>query len=137
MARQLDNSDEYCFACGRNNPIGLHLDFKFDGDKYIAKKTVPREYQGYKDIVHGGIVTTMLDEAMGGYVIDKYKKMVDFNSLWRGIIWTFVGAVCGTWSVLLLDATVIKYLIPICLVAILIYTIFSPNLGEIDKPKIV
>ena len=74
MARQLDNNDDYCFACGRNNPIGLHLDFKFDGDKYIAKKTVPREYQGYKDIVHGGIVTTMLDEAMGGFVIDRYKK---------------------------------------------------------------
>ena len=75
MARQLDNTDDYCFACGKDNPIGLHLDFKFDDDKYVAEKIIPREYQGYKGVVHGGILTTLLDEAMGGYIIDKYSVM--------------------------------------------------------------
>ena len=64
--------DDYCFACGKDNPIGLHLKFKFEGDKYFTKKIVPQEYQSYKGVVHGGIITTMLDEAMGSYVIDKY-----------------------------------------------------------------
>lgn len=87
---------------------------------------------------HVALATNKLQATFGSFTAAAnftHKKMVDFNSLWSGIIWTFVGAVCGTWSVLLLDATVIKYLIPICLVAILIYTIFSPNLGEIDKEK--
>ena len=64
--------DDYCFACGENNPIGLHLKFAFDGDKYTAKKVLTREYQSYAGVVHGGIITTMLDEAMGSYIIDKY-----------------------------------------------------------------
>lgn len=87
---------------------------------------------------HMALATNKLQATFGSFTAAAnftHKKMVNFNSLWRGIIWTFVGAVCGTWLVLLLDATVIKYLIPICLVAILIYTIFSPNLGEIDKEK--
>ncbi|WP_086256120.1 TSUP family transporter [Campylobacter vicugnae] len=87
---------------------------------------------------HVALATNKLQATFGSFTAAAnftHKKMVDFNSLWRGIIWTFVGAACGTWSVLLLDATVIKYLIPICLIAILIYTIFSPNLGEIDKEK--
>ena len=64
--------DDYCFGCGKDNPIGLHLEFKFEGDKYFATKVVPREYQGYEGMVHGGILTTMLDEAMASYVKDKY-----------------------------------------------------------------
>ena len=65
---------DYCFACGRDNPIGLHLDFKFEDDKYIAKKIIPNEYQSYPGVVHGGIVTTLLDEAMANYIIDKYHE---------------------------------------------------------------
>ena len=64
--------DGYCFGCGKDNPIGLHLEFNFEDDKYIAKKVVPREYQGWQGIVHGGILTTMVDEAMASYVTDKY-----------------------------------------------------------------
>ena len=64
--------DGYCFGCGKDNPIGLHLEFKFEDDKYVAKKILPREYQGWQGIVHGGILTTMVDEAMASYVTDKY-----------------------------------------------------------------
>ena len=68
--------ENYCFACGENNPIGLHLDFKIVDDKFVAKKTVPREYQSYPGIVHGGIVSTMLDEAMGGFIVARGEKAV-------------------------------------------------------------
>lgn len=68
------NGNEYCFACGKNNPIGLHLNFEFEGDKLMTTKILPHEYEGYKGIVHGGIVTTLLDEAMGNYIIKKYKE---------------------------------------------------------------
>ena len=54
----------YCFVCGPKNPIGLKLDFSFDG-KTIKTEFVPKkEHQGYADIVHGGIVSTLLDEVM-------------------------------------------------------------------------
>ncbi len=56
--------DGYCFVCGPKNPIGLKLDFHFDG-KTIKTEFVPlKEHQGYMDIVHGGIVSTLLDEVM-------------------------------------------------------------------------
>ena len=66
--------DGYCFGCGEKNPIGLHLHFEPDGEKVSARKILAREYEGYKDIVHGGIVTLLLDEAMGNYIQKIYDK---------------------------------------------------------------
>jgi uncharacterized protein (TIGR00369 family) len=60
--------EDYCFACGEANPIGLHLEFSEDDGHFVTTKVVPREYQSYTGVVHGGIVTTMLDEAMGSYL---------------------------------------------------------------------
>lgn len=68
--------ETYCFACGPDNPIGLHLDFHFAEEKYVAEKTLPHEYQSYEGVVHGGIVTTMLDEAMGGCLYSSGEKAV-------------------------------------------------------------
>ena len=87
---------------------------------------------------HIALATNKLQATFGSFTAAAnftHKKMVDFRSLWHGIIWTFIGAVLGTWAILLIDATVIKYLIPIFLIAILIYTIFSPKLGESDSKK--
>jgi uncharacterized protein (TIGR00369 family) len=56
--------DNYCFVCGKKNPIGLKLDFSFDG-KTIKTDFIPqKEHQGYFNIVHGGIISTLLDETM-------------------------------------------------------------------------
>ena len=56
--------DGYCFVCGPKNPIGLKLDFTFNG-KTMETQFVPRkEHQGYMNIVHGGIISTLLDEIM-------------------------------------------------------------------------
>lgn len=56
--------DGYCFVCGPKNPIGLKLKFHFNG-KTIKTEFVPKkEHQGYLNIVHGGIISTILDEIM-------------------------------------------------------------------------
>ncbi len=61
--------DGYCFVCGPKNPIGLKVDFHFNG-KTIKTEFIPRkEHQGYLDIVHGGIISTLLDEVMGKLAI--------------------------------------------------------------------
>ncbi|MFH1905032.1 MAG: PaaI family thioesterase [bacterium] len=54
-----------CFVCGKKNPDGLKIDFKVLDNK-IQAEFVPRSsLQGYANIVHGGIISTLLDEAMG------------------------------------------------------------------------
>lgn len=56
----------HCFVCGIDNAYGLKLKFYQSGNGEItAQHTVPKEYQGYPGIVHGGIVGAMLDEAAG------------------------------------------------------------------------
>ena len=53
-----------CFVCGLNNPIGLKLDFETDGKIVQARFTPRPEHAGFKQTVHGGIISTVLDEAM-------------------------------------------------------------------------
>ena len=57
-------SDHGCFGCGDDNPIGLHLRFAADGDGVKASFVPGPEHQGFGDVVHGGIISTVLDEAM-------------------------------------------------------------------------
>jgi len=56
--------DGYCFVCGPKNAIGLKLDFSFDGRKIMTEFTPQKVHQGYMNIVHGGIISTLLDEVM-------------------------------------------------------------------------
>jgi uncharacterized protein (TIGR00369 family) len=56
--------DHWCFGCGRQNPIGLKLSFYEDGEQVWAPWTPLREHQGYEGIVHGGLISTVLDEVM-------------------------------------------------------------------------
>ena len=56
--------DGYCFVCGPNNPIGLKLDFTLDGEIMTTEFVPKKEHQGYRNIVHGGIISTLLDEIM-------------------------------------------------------------------------
>ncbi|MBE8955402.1 MAG: PaaI family thioesterase [Quinella sp. 2Q5] len=67
-------TDDYCFACGAENPIGLHLTFDFDGERVTTKKILPREFQGYFGTAHGGILSTMMDEAMCKFIAAKYHE---------------------------------------------------------------
>lgn len=53
-----------CFVCGQKNEIGLKARFYWDGSKAISEVTASELYSGYKDIFHGGITSTMLDEVM-------------------------------------------------------------------------
>ncbi len=55
-----------CFVCGDKNPGGLHLQFQIDPEKRTLKTTFVAGpvYQGFDGIVHGGIISTLLDEAM-------------------------------------------------------------------------
>jgi uncharacterized protein (TIGR00369 family) len=53
-----------CFVCGESNPLGLQLRFHTDGRIVRAEFTPRPEHIGFKHVVHGGIVATLLDEIM-------------------------------------------------------------------------
>ncbi len=53
-----------CFVCGCENPIGMRLKIRTDGKEVRAEFTPRREHAGFKDVVHGGLITTVLDELM-------------------------------------------------------------------------
>ena len=55
-----------CFVCGRQNPVGLKLDFyTLSAGKVRSDLTIPAKYEGYPGIVHGGIIAAILDECGG------------------------------------------------------------------------
>lgn len=57
-------SDHACFGCGGSNPIELRLRFAADGDGVKALFVPGPDHQGFQDVVHGGIISAVLDEAM-------------------------------------------------------------------------
>lgn len=53
-----------CFVCGAQNPHGLRLRFRREGAE-VRSDFIPSIAQaGYREIVHGGIISTVLDEAL-------------------------------------------------------------------------
>jgi acyl-coenzyme A thioesterase PaaI-like protein len=55
-----------CFVCGIENPIGLHLHFYTDDEGRCITRFQPEpEHQGFPGQLHGGIISTLLDETMG------------------------------------------------------------------------
>ena len=60
-----------CFACGEENPIGLHLHFFRLPDGVLAFFTPKPEHQSYNGRMHGGLITVLLDEIMGNYLFKK------------------------------------------------------------------
>jgi uncharacterized protein (TIGR00369 family) len=54
-----------CFGCGDLNPNGLKLAFRLEGGVAVAEFDPDPQHQGYPGLMHGGLVATILDEAMG------------------------------------------------------------------------
>jgi uncharacterized protein (TIGR00369 family) len=66
MDRSVDELSGHCFGCGPENPEGLHLEFAIDAEAHAASASVTLDdrYQGAPGYMHGGIIATLLDEAM-------------------------------------------------------------------------
>jgi uncharacterized protein (TIGR00369 family) len=60
------NDDNYCFACGSENPCGLKLEFRYDeeNEEMVSVANFRKQFQGWKGVLHGGIISTVLDEVM-------------------------------------------------------------------------
>lgn len=57
--------DGWCFVCGKENPGGLGLDWSLDAEGRARARFRPdRCHQGWRGVLHGGIIAALLDEAM-------------------------------------------------------------------------
>ena len=57
---------DYCFVCGKDNPRGFKIEVRYSAAEPAAETelAIPREYQGWAEVIHGGILSTLLDELM-------------------------------------------------------------------------
>jgi len=72
----LKEQQNHCFGCGKDNPEGMRLTFYTDdaARKVLCKFTLSRRYQGPPGHAHGGIIATILDEAMGK--VNKFRNVL-------------------------------------------------------------
>ena len=54
-----------CFVCGPENPHGLHMTFYTDAEAVYSWIQLPDHFCGWENIVHGGVLATIMDETMG------------------------------------------------------------------------
>jgi len=70
-----------CFACGPENECGLNMDFFTDGDSVHCWIQVPGHHCGWSKLLHGGIVSTLLDETMSWTAHHLLRKLVLTKSI--------------------------------------------------------
>ena len=70
----------FCFACGLNNRDGMRLKFVFDEarNRFVCRFRLTKRYTGPPGNAHGGIIATILDEAMGK--VNKLRHVVALTS---------------------------------------------------------
>ena len=64
-----------CFICGRENSAGTDVTFIATDDGVKCDYTAQEKHQSYKGILHGGVISALLDECMGWSVSIQEKKM--------------------------------------------------------------
>lgn len=67
--KKLGNVDKKCFGCGPENPYGLQMKFESNGSRLRSRLTLDKRFRGWSNLIHGGILSTILDETMGWTVI--------------------------------------------------------------------
>ncbi len=92
----------HCLVCGTDNPSSLHARFLILEDDKLAVEIQPREdMQSYPDRMHGGVISTVLDELLNRTVLMKnpevtsvtieltvkFRKPVPLDRPMRGIGW--------------------------------------------------
>ncbi len=72
----LPNLDKDCFGCGSENHSGLRMTFETDGKQIRTRLVVAPQFRGWSKLVHGGVISTILDETMSWAAIILTKKFI-------------------------------------------------------------
>jgi len=91
----------HCVVCWDRHPFGLKVDFRVTGEHTVeASFGCGKFYEGYENILHGGIVSTLLDGAMASCILAKGLEAytVDLRVRYRAAVETGVPALIrGEW----------------------------------------
>jgi len=74
--KQLPNLDKDCFGCGLENHSGLQMTFETNGEQIRSKINVTPQFRGWSKLVHGGVISTILDETMSWAAIFLLKRFI-------------------------------------------------------------
>ena len=58
----------HCFVCGPENPVGLQIAFRMDGDTCRGDFTPGPHHVGFDNTTHGGILFSTLDDVMANWL---------------------------------------------------------------------
>jgi uncharacterized protein (TIGR00369 family) len=74
--KELSNTDTHnCFACSPINAYGLQMKFYTDEESVLSWLSVPNHLCGWNNLVHGGVLSTILDEIMSWTAMYKLKHI--------------------------------------------------------------
>lgn len=65
------NPGYHCFACSPDNSNGLQMEFFEDGDEIVSRWNPDSKFEGWHDVLHGGIQATLMDELASWVVFVK------------------------------------------------------------------
>ncbi len=74
--KPLPGVDKCCFACGGDNHHGLQMTFETNGERLRSKIEINKRFRGWSNLVHGGVLSTILDETMSWAAIYFCKKLI-------------------------------------------------------------
>ena len=80
--REIRSVDPHCFACGQDNAMGLKMEFATNGDRMRSQLEIPAHLRGWSKLVHGGIITTAMDEMMawtGIHFLNRFLLTIDIK----------------------------------------------------------
>ncbi len=69
-----------CFACDPRHPFGLKMEFWLDGDRIVSEWMPQADFQGFYQVIHGGIQATLADE-IAGWVIQVLCKTAGVTTM--------------------------------------------------------
>ena len=72
--RWIGQPDYHCFGCDPSHAHGLKMEFYEDGEDVVSIWQPTGEYQGWPNILHGGIQATLIDELCGWTIAHKFQS---------------------------------------------------------------
>jgi acyl-coenzyme A thioesterase PaaI-like protein len=90
-----------CVVCWDHHPFGLKVDYRVTGEHTVEGTfACGKFYEGYSNVLHGGIVSSLLDGAMASCILAKGLEAytVELKIRYRAAVETGVPAtICGQW----------------------------------------
>jgi acyl-coenzyme A thioesterase PaaI-like protein len=85
------NQHPHCVVCWDRHPFGLQVDYRATGANEVEGRFgCGKFYEGYQSVVHGGIVSSLLDGAMASCILAKGLEAytVELRVRFRGAVAT-------------------------------------------------